>query len=168
MLARSGGYHLQRGLALRCPGGQGQTRVDHQSVPVLHQNVPQIAKPGGLAWPLAVQSGIGIGGRGVRLIAALLAVKVLLAIAAGRRRRAAAVLGANALDAGPGFDHSVPSTEKWSSDNSALTEPWLSTAAMNFVAMSPSIRRSRFLVNTVASHISASSDSPTNQRNSRL
>jgi hypothetical protein len=63
---------------------------------------------------------------------------------------------------------SVPSTEKWSSDNSALTEPWLSTAAMNFLAMSPSIRRSRFLVNTVAPHTSASSDSPTNQRNSRL
>ena len=33
-----------------------------------------------------------------------------------------------------------------------LTEPLFSTAAMNFPAMSPPIRRSRFLVNTVASH----------------
>src|SRR6516164_7079510 len=43
-----------------------------------------------------------------------------------------------------------------------------STAAMNFLAMSPSIRRSRFLVNTDPSQISSSSDSPTNQRNNRL
>src|SRR5690348_16800673 len=39
---------------------------------------------------------------------------------------------------------------------------------MNWLAMSPSIKRSRFLVNTVTSQISSSSDSPTNQRNSRL
>src|SRR6516164_10557801 len=60
------------------------------------------------------------------------------------------------------------STEKWSSDSSALTGSWLSTAAMNLLAMSPSIKRSRFLVNTVSSHTASSSDSPTNQRNSRL
>jgi len=41
---------------------------------------------------------------------------------------------------------SVPSTEKWSSDNSALTRSWFSTAAMKLAAMSPAIRRSRFLV----------------------
>src|SRR5262244_3549719 len=34
----------------------------------------------------------------------------------------------------------------------ALTEPLFSTAAMNFPAMLPPIRRSRFLVYTVASH----------------
>ena len=62
----------------------------------------------------------------------------------------------------------VPSTEKWSSDSSLLTRSWFSTAAMNCAAMSPSISRSRFLVNTVTSHTAASSDSPTNQRNSRL
>src|SRR5690349_18925457 len=44
----------------------------------------------------------------------------------------------------------------------------ISTAAMNRRAMSPSIRRSRFLVNTVSSDTSASNASPTNQRNSRL
>src|SRR4029077_8949323 len=47
---------------------------------------------------------------------------------------------------------SVPSTEKWSSDSSVLTRSWFSTAAMNLLAMSPAIRRSRFLVNTVTSH----------------
>ena len=63
---------------------------------------------------------------------------------------------------------SVPSTEKWSSDSSALTGSWFRTAAMNLRAMSPSIRRSRFLVNTLTSHTAVSNDSPTNQRNSRL
>src|SRR6516164_8916943 len=29
-------HHLERGLAFRRPGGQSQTRVDHQSMPVLH------------------------------------------------------------------------------------------------------------------------------------
>jgi hypothetical protein len=38
----------------------------------------------------------------------------------------------------------VPSTEKWSVDNSCLTRGWASTAPRTLVAMSPSSRRSRF------------------------
>ena len=39
---------------------------------------------------------------------------------------------------------SVPSTEKWSLDNSRLTRGRASTAARNFVTISPASRRSRF------------------------
>src|SRR6185437_4876062 len=63
---------------------------------------------------------------------------------------------------------SVPSTEKCSSDISALTLGWLMIAPSNPRAMSPSSRRSRFLLKLLASHTGASTDSPTNQRNSRL
>src|SRR6516162_4851448 len=45
-----------------------------------------------------------VGGRGVGLIAALLAVKVALAVAARRRRLAAAILETKALHAGPRLD----------------------------------------------------------------
>jgi hypothetical protein len=62
----------------------------------------------------------------------------------------------------------VPSTEKWSLDRSGFTSRWASTAAMNFAATSASSSRSRFFVNTVASHTGSSMPSPTNQRNSRL
>lgn len=62
----------------------------------------------------------------------------------------------------------LPSTEKCSSESSALTRGWPSTATMNLAATAPSSRRSRFLVNTVTSQIGASIASPTNQRNKRL
>jgi hypothetical protein len=62
----------------------------------------------------------------------------------------------------------VPSTEKCSSDTSALTRGRFSTASMNAAAISPSSSRSRFLVNTVGTQTGSSTDSPTNQRNSRL
>src|SRR5208282_2587756 len=40
-------HHFERGLALGRSGRQGQTRVDHQSMPVLDQNMPQIGELGG-------------------------------------------------------------------------------------------------------------------------
>ena len=63
---------------------------------------------------------------------------------------------------------SVPSTEKCSSDKSALTLGCASTARRNLAAISPSSSRSRFLVNTVTSQIASSTPNPTNQRNKRL
>src|SRR5439155_26424408 len=81
-----------------------QPRVDHQGVPVLHQNMPHIGQFGRLARPLAVESRIGVGGRGVGLVAALLAVKVAFTVAARRRWLAAAALGTKALHAGPRLD----------------------------------------------------------------
>src|ERR1700751_662664 len=66
--------------------------------------MPQIGELGRLARTLAVQPSIGVGGRGVRLIAALLAVKIPLTIASGSRRFAAPILGTKALHAGPRLD----------------------------------------------------------------
>jgi hypothetical protein len=69
-------HHLEPGLALRRAGCQTQTRVDHQSVPVLHQNVPHIGEFGRLARPFAIPPRVGVGGRGVPLVALFLAVEV--------------------------------------------------------------------------------------------
>ena len=55
---------------------------------------------------------------------------------------------------------SVPSTEKCSSDSSALTLGCASTARRNLAAISPSSSRSRFLVNTVTSQIASSTPEP--------
>src|SRR6266446_3372798 len=57
VIARTVRYHLYGSLALGRAGGQGQTRVDHQSVPVLHQNVPEIRQLGRLAWPPCFRRG---------------------------------------------------------------------------------------------------------------
>src|SRR5438445_13547284 len=77
---------------------------------------PSERAPDTRAWPadlapgfregrlFAIQSGIGIGDRGVRLVAPLLAVKVPLPVAARSRRLAAAVLRAKALHARPRLD----------------------------------------------------------------
>ena len=64
--------------------------------------------------------------------------------------------------------NSVPSTEKCSSDNNALTLGWASRACRNFLDTSASSNRSRFLVNTVTSHTGSSTDRPMNHRKSRL
>jgi hypothetical protein len=111
----------------------------------------------------------------VPLVAAFLAVKVALAPGLRRGRLLRPGAGGSPL---PSFGRklfmlahasiSVPSTEKCSSESSALTRCWFSTAAMNWTAISPAISRSRFFVNTVTSHTTASSDNPTNQQNTRL
>jgi hypothetical protein len=75
----------------------------------------------------------------VRLVAALLAVKVPFPVAA-RRGSPLPSFGAKALHAAQA-SISVPSTEKCSSDSSALTRSWFSIAAMNCAAMSPAISR---------------------------
>src|SRR6202023_4444712 len=61
------------------------------------------AWPAGPA-PCGIQPSITIRGRGVRLVAALLAAKIPLTIPSGSRRLATAVLGAKALHAGPGLN----------------------------------------------------------------
>jgi putative transposase len=166
-VTRSRVGHGQRRLALGRAGGQGQPRIDRQSVAVLHQHVAKIGQFCRLARPLAVQPRLGVGGRGMRLVAVLLAGKVALAVAPRPRRPAAAMLRAKALHAGPGFDQRA-STEKCPLDNNSFTRGWFSTLAMNLAAISPSTKRSRFLVNTVTFQIGASIPSPTNQRNSKF
>jgi hypothetical protein len=78
--------HGQCGLALGCAGGVGERAVHHQTIAILRQRMPHIAKLGGLAAALAVQLGSRVGARGMCLVRALLAPKILLGIAARLRR----------------------------------------------------------------------------------
>src|SRR4051794_18957531 len=89
-------------------GGARRHRVDNEAVAVFHQRVTHQDEAGFLARPLAEQPGIGVGGRGVGVVLALLAAEVPLAVAprgdfsrSGRLVRA--VLWAEALGAGPGL-----------------------------------------------------------------
>src|SRR5512144_1258825 len=82
-------------------GGTGCGGTDDQAVAVLHQRMAHEAKLRLLAAPLAVEPRIGVGGRGMRVVTALRAMEVLLAVAAGIGRRAGAVLRSEALGAGP-------------------------------------------------------------------
>src|SRR5215469_12130470 len=76
--------HGQRRLALGRAGGHGQPRVDRQTMAVVHHHVPHIGQLRRLTRPLAIEPRIRIAGRGVRLVAAFLAVKI--ALAPGLRR----------------------------------------------------------------------------------
>ena len=62
-------------------GGCGH-RANNQTVAVLHQRVAHETQPRLLPQSLAEQAGVGIGRRPMRVIAARLAVKIPLAIAA--------------------------------------------------------------------------------------
>jgi hypothetical protein len=87
---------------------------------VFHQQVAHVAELRLLATPLAEQPGIGIGGRGVGHVRALLTTDDPRGCAPPPRRRCAVsrVLRLEALHAGPS-SISVPSTEKCSSESSA-------------------------------------------------
>lgn len=88
------------------PVSQRQARVDHQAVAVLHQSVPDEAQLRLLAFALAVQPGVRIGGRSMGVVRALLAMEFRFGIApaALRRRLARAVLRLDALHRGPSLD----------------------------------------------------------------
>jgi hypothetical protein len=66
--------------------------------------MPHVTQPGGLPGRLLEQPRIGVGGRGVRVVAALLAAEVALGVAARAGRLAAAVLWAEALHGSPSFN----------------------------------------------------------------
>ena len=80
--------HGQRGSALGGAASLSHQGIDDQTVAVLHQEVTHVAEPGLLAAPLAQQPGIGIGGRGVGLVRALLTTEVALTVAPAASRRA--------------------------------------------------------------------------------
>jgi hypothetical protein len=68
----------------------GDLGIDHQATAVLHHRMAHVAQPGRRPRRLLVEAHVGIGGRGVCLVAALLAMEVALAVAAWYRRLAAA------------------------------------------------------------------------------
>jgi hypothetical protein len=98
--------HGQRGVTLGGARGLAQQGLDDQPMAVLYQQVAHEAELRFLATPLAQQPRLGIGGRGVRGVAAPLAVEVALGIApaAGRRLSARIGLGPEALEAGERLD----------------------------------------------------------------
>src|SRR5262245_39563908 len=88
-------------------GDAGQSGVDDEPVAVLHQGVADEAELGFHTRPFAIEHGIGVARRDMRLVAPLLTAKVdvPIALAAGRRLvTIAAVPRLEALQAGPGFD----------------------------------------------------------------
>ena len=112
--------HRLGSLALDGARGFAEFGLDHQPVAVLRHRVAHERELRLLAFALAVELGLGVGGRGMRLVAALLAVEIPLAVAAGD---------------GGSFEPSlawklfieahaaicVPSTEKCSSDSRPRT-----------------------------------------------
>lgn len=81
--------HVQRRHPLGMPAGLGQAGIDQQAMAVFHQPVVHKAELGLLALGFTVKPGVRVGRRGMRLVGALLAMKVRFSIptaAAGRRR----------------------------------------------------------------------------------
>lgn len=79
--------------------------IDHQAATVLHQRMPHVAEPGLVAFALLEEPGFRVGGRGVGVVAALLALEIhSRVLAAAFRRLARTVLGHKALVGSPGVD----------------------------------------------------------------
>src|SRR5689334_3528947 len=102
--------HVERGIALCRAVRLGHPSIDDEPIAVLRHQMSHVTKLGFLARTLAEEPGIWIGGRGMRVVLALLAMEVALSIAsttailAIARGRIAAVLWHKALHAGPGLD----------------------------------------------------------------
>ena len=142
--------HLERRQPFGMTGDPRQSRVDDEPVAVLHQGVTDEAELGFHTRPFAIEHGIGVAGRDVRLVAPLLTAEVDLGIAPAARRRFVAIIAIprlEALQAGPGFDQRAVDREVID-DNSRLTSGCVRIAARNLAAISPSSSRSRFFENT--------------------
>ena len=127
------------------PVGRRQAGIDtRRPRAVLHQAVADEAELRLLARPLAIEPGIGIGGRGVRLVRPLPAVEVRLALRPPPAGGSSEPSFGRKLFIDAHASISVPSTEKCSLERSFFTRGCASTAARNFAAMSPSSSRSRF------------------------
>src|SRR5471032_1479452 len=100
--------HVECGRALGCAVGLGQSGIDDKAIAVLHHQMPHVAELGLLAGTFAEQARVGVGGREMRVILALLAMEVALGVASTARIfprwRIAAVLWHKALHAGPSLN----------------------------------------------------------------
>src|SRR4051794_30182432 len=148
--------------------GQRQAGVDEQAVAVLHQSMPHEAQLRLLTPSFAVEPGVPIGGRGMRLVRPLLAMEVGFCVAPAACRRFARVraLRLDALHRRPCLDQRAVDREVIRGQK-FFTLGCESTAVRNFAAMSPLSSRSRFFENTEWSHTASSTPMPTNQRNRR-
>jgi hypothetical protein len=139
------------------PVSQRQAGIDQQAVAVLHQPMPDEAQLRLLAFTLAVEPGIGIGGRSMGVVRALLAMEVRFGIAppALRRRLARAVLRLDALHRGPGFDQRAIDREVIARQK-LLHLGLRQHRREELGRMSPSSSRSRFFENTEWSQAASS------------
>src|SRR5579871_329891 len=101
--------HVERGRALGRAVRLGQSRIDDEPVAVLRHQMSHVAELGLLAGPFAEQPRVGVGGRRMRVILALLAMKVAFGIAtaasrAGLARLSIIILWDKALHRGPRLD----------------------------------------------------------------
>src|SRR5208282_4130833 len=71
--------------------------------------------------PLTIETGVGVGGRGVRVIGSMLAVKVPLGVASGAGWLARVVLWAKAFEARPGFQQGAPGLRRGRLDREMIT-----------------------------------------------
>ena len=159
--------HHQRGIALGRPVGFPHHRIHDQPVTILHQQIAAVAQLRLLALALTRQLRLRIGLRRMRPVGPLFAVKVhrgIAGIVGGWQ--ILAILALKTLCSRPRFQHRAVHREVFVGGQAL--QACSTTCAKNSLAISPSNSRSRFLLNTVASHTSSSNFSPTNQRNSRL
>jgi hypothetical protein len=89
--------HLFGHRALSGTGGFRQRCRDDEPAAIFHQRVAQEAELGFLAAPFAIRLRIRIGGRGMRGVTGLLAMKIALTVAARTGRIARAILRLKAL-----------------------------------------------------------------------
>src|SRR5271169_5138944 len=145
--------HRQCRLRLGAPRGLCYAAVDRQAVAVFHQHVAGVAELGPLALTLASQQRLRIGGGLVGRVAAPLAVKVDARIAgiAGRGVLVRIILALETPVARPRFDQRSVDCEMLVREQamSAGLTNHRSKKALRYLASSS---RSRFLLNTVASH----------------
>jgi len=102
---RQRSQHLQRGLPLRTAMRLSHSRIHHQAVAVLHQDMAQVRQLGGLAPALVLQPRLRIRRGLMSLVRTGLPMKIYCRVAGIvgwlRRRR---LCPAEALLAGPGLD----------------------------------------------------------------
>src|SRR5215472_3094799 len=168
LISRDSFDHHQCRVPLRCTGGLQDSHIRHQPIAVLHKHMPAITQLGFFPRSLPRQQCIRIRRRGMRLIAAPLAVKVYGRIARIVWRWLRSPVHFLKLFKPAHASSNVPSTVKCSSDMRLKALACSTTKPKNCLATSAFSSRSRFFVNTVTSHTGSSIFSPTNQRNSRL
>jgi hypothetical protein len=60
----------------------GGACIDDQAMAIFDQQMPHIAKPRRLTFGLAIQPGVRVGGRGMGIVAARLAMEIAFSVAA--------------------------------------------------------------------------------------
>jgi hypothetical protein len=94
----------KRRLALRRAVCVRGGRIDREPIAVLHQHLGHEAQTALATVRLAIEPGVGIGSRGMRLVRAFLLEDVALAVAARHARFARVVLRTEAIHRSPGID----------------------------------------------------------------